>query len=207
MIFTSLTTRSSFSPDLPPDCASPSTSPAPRNSRSACAISAPSNVPAITSRRLAASLPSGAREIRNAPDSVPPRPTRPRSWCNWDRPYRSASKITMQLACATSTPTSMTVVATRIGVTPASKSAIICDFVSSSSRPVSVAMRMPANCGSDRKRSAISATECNGGRCSRCSSSSPKSYVASNAEPTSVSPEPPASSASFASASMRGQTT
>ena len=41
-----------------------------------------------------------------------PRPTRPRSWCSWARPKRSACSITITLASGTSTPTSITVVAT-----------------------------------------------------------------------------------------------
>ena len=41
-----------------------------------------------------------------------PRPTRPRSWCSWARPKRSACSITMIVAAGTSTPTSTTVVAT-----------------------------------------------------------------------------------------------
>ena len=42
-----------------------------------------------------------------------PRPTRPRSWCSWARPKRSACSITITVAAGTSTPTSITVVATR----------------------------------------------------------------------------------------------
>ena len=64
----------------------------------------------------------------------------------------------------TSTPTSMTVVATRTGVAPSAKSAMTCCLVASSSRPVSVAKRMPRNCGSDDSLRSISATECSGGR-------------------------------------------
>ena len=45
-------------------------------------------------------------------DSWAPRPTRPRSWCSWAMPKRSASRITITVAFGTSTPTSMTVVAT-----------------------------------------------------------------------------------------------
>ncbi len=48
-----------------------------------------------------------------------PRPTRPRSWCSADRPYRSAFSMTMILAFGTSTPTSMTVVDTSTSSSPA----------------------------------------------------------------------------------------
>ena len=50
-----------------------------------------------------------------------PRPTRPRSWCSWARPKRSACSITMIEASGTSTPTSITVVATRIGDPPSTE--------------------------------------------------------------------------------------
>ncbi len=43
-----------------------------------------------------------------------PRPTRPRSWCSCARPNRSACSITIADAFATSIPTSITLVATRI---------------------------------------------------------------------------------------------
>ena len=42
-----------------------------------------------------------------------PRPTRPRSWCSCASPMRSAFSMTMSVAFGTSTPTSITVVATR----------------------------------------------------------------------------------------------
>ena len=40
-----------------------------------------------------------------------PRPTRPRNWCNCDKPNFSALSMTITLAFGTSTPTSITVVA------------------------------------------------------------------------------------------------
>ena len=49
-------------------------------------------------------------------DFSPPRPTRPRSWCNWLRPKRSACSITISEALGTSTPTSITVVLTNTAV-------------------------------------------------------------------------------------------
>ena len=48
-----------------------------------------------------------------------PRATRPRSWCSWLTPNRSASMTTMTVALGTSTPTSTTVVATRTSISPA----------------------------------------------------------------------------------------
>ena len=50
-----------------------------------------------------------------------PRPTRPRSWCSWETPKRSAPSITITVALATSIPTSITVVATSTSVSPAAK--------------------------------------------------------------------------------------
>ena len=47
-----------------------------------------------------------------------PRPTRPRSWCSWETPKRSASMTTMTVALGTSTPTSMTVVDTSTSISP-----------------------------------------------------------------------------------------
>ncbi len=44
--------------------------------------------------------------------ACPPRPIRPRSWCSWETPKRSASRITITVEFGTSTPTSMTVVET-----------------------------------------------------------------------------------------------
>ena len=41
-----------------------------------------------------------------------PRPTRPRSWCSWEMPKRSAFSISITVAFGTSMPTSITVVAT-----------------------------------------------------------------------------------------------
>ena len=51
-------------------------------------------------------------------DCSAPRPTRPRSWCSCESPNRSASSITITEAFGTSTPTSITVVATS---TPSSR--------------------------------------------------------------------------------------
>ena len=57
--------------------------------------------------RRAAARRAGGRSSGRAP-----RPTRPRSWCSWASPKRSAPSITMIEASGTSTPTSITVVAT-----------------------------------------------------------------------------------------------
>src|SRR5208282_2603814 len=59
-----------------------------------------------------------AEAILRRPQRLAPRPTRPRSWCNWASPNRSACSMIMIVASGTSTPTSMTVVATRILVSP-----------------------------------------------------------------------------------------
>ena len=53
-----------------------------------------------------------------------PRPTLPRNWCSWLSPKRSAFSITITLAFGTSTPTSITVVATSMLVSPFLKRAI-----------------------------------------------------------------------------------
>ena len=46
---------------------------------------------------------------------------RPRSWCSWARPKRSACSTTMTEAAGTSTPTSITVVATSRSSPPSAK--------------------------------------------------------------------------------------
>ena len=51
-------------------------------------------------------------------EASPPRPTRPRSWWSCARPKRSACSITMIVASGTSTPTSITVVATSTCASP-----------------------------------------------------------------------------------------
>ena len=48
-------------------------------------------------------------------------PTRPRSWCSWLRPKRSACSMTMSEALGTSTPTSITVVLTSTPIWPLEK--------------------------------------------------------------------------------------
>src|SRR5437660_231213 len=57
-----------------------------------------------------------------------PRPTRPRNWCSWARPKRSAPSIIITLALGTSTPTSTTAVATRTWISPATKRCMTSSF-------------------------------------------------------------------------------
>ena len=64
------------------------------------------------------------RETRRQYDCSAPRPTRPRSWWSWASPNRSASWTIMIVALGTSTPTSITVVATRTSSSPALNAAI-----------------------------------------------------------------------------------
>ena len=62
--------------------------------------------------------PTGSSNSSTQVLSAAPRPTRPRSWCNCDRPKRSACSITISDAFGTSTPTSITVVATSTSISP-----------------------------------------------------------------------------------------
>ena len=57
-----------------------------------------------------------------------PRPTRPRSWCNWDNPYLSAFSISIITAFGTSTPTSTTVVETRTSISPFANAVMTVSF-------------------------------------------------------------------------------
>ena len=104
-----------------PDCRLPSRSPPPRSRKSSSAMTKPSSV---SRSRRAAAAPSRSARHRAAAGSnsrPAPRPTRPRNWCNCARPNRSACSTTMTLAAGTSTPTSITVVATSSRVSPAAK--------------------------------------------------------------------------------------
>ena len=67
---------------------------------------------------------SRGRETSRQYDCSAPRPTRPRSWCSCASPNRSASWTIMIVAFGTSTPTSITVVATRTSSSPALNLAI-----------------------------------------------------------------------------------
>ena len=75
-------------------------------------------------------------------EAAVPRPTRPRSWCNWLRPKRSACSMTMSEALGTSTPTSMTVVLTSTPITPALKRAITAFFSAGGMRECNKPTRM-----------------------------------------------------------------
>ena len=74
-------------------------------------------------QRLAAaprpSRRSGSWYSSRQDDWCAPRPTRPRSWCSWASPNRSACSTTITVAFGTSMPTSMTVVDTRTCTSPA----------------------------------------------------------------------------------------
>jgi hypothetical protein len=79
-----------------------------------------------------------AQPIAAQQDAVrlpPPRPTRPRSWWSWASPNRSACSITISVALGTSTPTSITVVATSTPSSPAAKRAITASFSGPFIRP------------------------------------------------------------------------
>ena len=69
-------------------------------------------------RRAESVSSSPGRETSRQYDCSAPRPTRPRSWCSWARPKRSASWTIMIVAFGTSTPTSITVVATSTSSSP-----------------------------------------------------------------------------------------
>ena len=107
-----------------PLCWVPSRSPGPRNFKSASAIRNPSLVSHIMSIRLRVSSLSLKGVTRMQYDWSAPRPTRPRSWCNWANPKRWASRITITEALGTFTPTSITVVATSIWVSLRTKRCI-----------------------------------------------------------------------------------
>ena len=74
-------------------------------------------------------VPNGSENNSRQAERAAPRPTRPRSWCSWARPNRSACSTIMIVALGTSTPTSMTVVATRICASPDWKRAMAASFL------------------------------------------------------------------------------
>ena len=76
-------------------------------------------------------------------DAFAPRPMRPRSWCSCARPKRSACSITITVAFGTSTPTSTTVVATRISLSWALNRRMTVSFSSPFMRPWTKATRGP----------------------------------------------------------------
>jgi hypothetical protein len=75
-------------------------------------------VPATALRRSRAGLPASTSVTSTHRPAALPRPTRPRSWCSWLTPKRSASSTTITVALGTSTPTSITVVATSTSSSP-----------------------------------------------------------------------------------------
>ena len=89
-----------------PDWRAPRSWPSPRISRSRSASSKPSLVATIASRRSRATSVSSSfgPETSRQYDCSAPRPTRPRSWCSWASPKRSASCTIMIVAFGTSTP-------------------------------------------------------------------------------------------------------
>ena len=107
-----------FRSNAMPLCCVPSRSPGPRSFRSASAISKPSLVEHMISMRRLVSLLRLRVVTRMQNDCSAPRPTRPRNWWSWESPKRWASIITITEALGTLTPTSITVVATRIWVSP-----------------------------------------------------------------------------------------
>ena len=107
-----------------PDCEAPSTSPSRRCSRSSrgqleAVERGGDRVQPLAGR---ACPPRRSVTSRHRP-GADPRPTRPRSWCSWETPNRSASMTTITVALGTSTPTSITVVATSTSTSPAAKRA------------------------------------------------------------------------------------
>ena len=113
------------------------------------------------SRRRSRASPSGAPwRCRTAARvyssthtlAAAPRPTRPRSWCSCDRPKRSACSTTISDAFGTSTPTSITVVATSTAIWPPAKSDITAAFSAAGMRPCS---RPTIAAGQRRRRAGV----------------------------------------------------
>ena len=106
-----------------PDWRVPSISPSPRSSRSISASRKPSRCSASARSRSDSLGPN-----RMQTDSCGPRPIRPRSWCSWEMPNRSAPSTSMTDAFGTSMPTSITVVETSTSAPPAANAAIASCF-------------------------------------------------------------------------------
>ena len=121
----------------------------------------------ITSSRSRAICDSGGLNISTQLDAAAPRPTRPRSWCSWASPSRSAFSITIRLALGTSTPTSITVVATSRLSSPALKAAITAGFSAGFMRP----------CSRPRRSSGSAAPNCSKVVCAACASTSSLSSI------------------------------
>src|SRR5664280_2452004 len=185
-----------------PDCAAPSTSPSRRWPRSARANSKPSVVAATACRRSQPGVVSPASATSRHHAAADPRPTRPRSWCSWEIPNRSASSTTMTVAFGTSTPTSITVVATRTSISPAANRRMTASLSSADSRPCRPATRRPAS-GPSISRGSSSSTAAAGGRAG--GSPSVASPLAGGSR--SASSSAAVASSSAAASPIRGQTT
>ena len=126
-----------------PDWLSPNTSPSRRSLRSRSASSKPSSVDATALRRSPAFEPSGSFVTSRHRLGCCPRPMRPRSWCSWLMPNRSASITSITVALGTSTPTSITVVQTSTSISAARNAAITASFSSADSLPCMRPSRSP----------------------------------------------------------------
>jgi len=120
----------------------PSRVPHPRIRRSTSARANPSVLAHRASMRCAASAVLGVPTNTQCPGHCP-RPTRPRIWCIWAKPKRSAPVMTMTVAAGTFTPTSMTVVATRTSISPAVNAAITAVRSTAACLPWATPMRNP----------------------------------------------------------------
>ena len=78
-----------------------------------------------------------------------PRPTRPRSWCSCETPNGRLLRSIIVEAFGTSTPTSMTVVATRMSMSPRENACIVVSF-SCDNVFRAIAIRSPRMSGSSR---------------------------------------------------------
>ena len=87
--------------------------------------------------------------------STTPRPHRdrrgPRSWWSCESPNRSASSTIITVAFGTSTPTSMTVVATSTSISPARNAVIAASFSAAGIWPCSSPTRSPASSSAARR--------------------------------------------------------
>src|SRR5690554_98766 len=113
----------------------PSTSPGPRISRSFSAIKKPSWLSRRACRRALPLFDSGGWYMSTQKLAWSPRPTRPRNWCSWARPSRSGFSMIISDALGTSTPTSITVVATSKSSSPFLKRSITSAFSWAFRRP------------------------------------------------------------------------
>jgi len=95
----------------------------------------------MTASRSKASSPPPPPRTRKQIDARFPLPTLPRSWWSWERPKRSASTMSIIEAFGTSIPTSMTVVETRMSISPRLKRCIVSSFSSDFIRPCIMATR------------------------------------------------------------------